>query len=260
VIAHVESVAGSLTPQFRVDAGGAAQLALVRFHEAASAQMAQLDDISSNVHTAGIHYSTTDQERAGSLTARSGDFGGNSAGVHPAAAQPATKMDFGDTFPPRDTLSTAGTAAPARMMFNDMFHTPEARARAAAIDAEADRAWRGSNTGGAHVRPVDNTTKHDEPTAPAKGRDVGQCVKDEFKDNIGKNMVKDGFKSGVETAIKGAIGGAVGGAAATPEAGGAGAIPGGIGGGVLGFVGGFGRGLLEAPLKTAAEAARDCAK
>jgi hypothetical protein len=67
-------------------------------NEAAAAQIAQLDDISENLHTAGAHYSTTDEEQAGSLAAPMGGFGDNTAGVHPAAAQPATVMRFNDTF------------------------------------------------------------------------------------------------------------------------------------------------------------------
>ncbi|WP_234783004.1 hypothetical protein [Mycolicibacter sinensis] len=97
------------------------------------------------------------------------------------------------------------------------------------------------------------------PTAAVK-TDFGQCVRQEFRENIGLNMVKEGFKKAATGAGFGAVAGAGIGAAATPEAAGAGAVPGALAGGVLGFVGGFGKGLLEAPVKTAAEASLECAR
>lgn len=96
------------------------------------------------------------------------------------------------------------------------------------------------------------------PTFPPQPS-YGQCVGGEVRENIGREMVKDGFESAITGSIKGFIAGGAGGAAVSPEVGGAAAIPGALGGGVLGFVGGFVKGLIEAPLKSAGEAAIDCA-
>jgi ESAT-6 family protein len=68
VIAHVESVAGSLAGQWHGQAGQAAQQALIRFQEAANQQIQELNDISTNIHTAGAHYTSTDEEQHGALS------------------------------------------------------------------------------------------------------------------------------------------------------------------------------------------------
>jgi WXG100 family type VII secretion target len=68
VIAHVESTAGSLAGQWQGQAGQAAQAALVRFQEAANQQIQELNDISTNIHTAGVHYTSTDEDQSGSLS------------------------------------------------------------------------------------------------------------------------------------------------------------------------------------------------
>lgn len=67
VIASVESTAGSLQGQWHGQAGVAAQAALQRFHEAASRQIQELNDISNNIHTAGVHYSSTDEDQSSTL-------------------------------------------------------------------------------------------------------------------------------------------------------------------------------------------------
>jgi len=69
VIAHVESVAGSLAGQWHGQAGAAAQAALMRFQEAANQQVKELNDISTNISTAGAHYGSTDAEQHGALSA-----------------------------------------------------------------------------------------------------------------------------------------------------------------------------------------------
>ncbi|ORW10397.1 WXG100 family type VII secretion target [Mycobacterium kyorinense] len=74
VIAHVESVAGSLAPQFQGQAGSAAQAALMRFQEAANQQIQELNDISTNIHTAGAHYTSTDEEQHSALSQAMGQF------------------------------------------------------------------------------------------------------------------------------------------------------------------------------------------
>jgi len=92
VIAHVESIAGALQGGWHGQTGVSAQAALARFHEAATAQQQQLDDISSNLHSAGAHYTSTDQEQAGSLGSAPG-LDGSSASVHAASAQPQSLAD-----------------------------------------------------------------------------------------------------------------------------------------------------------------------
>jgi WXG100 family type VII secretion target len=68
VISHVEATAGSLASQMVGQAGTAAQAALMRFHEAAARQVQELNDISANIHTSGMQYSTTDEDQAGTLS------------------------------------------------------------------------------------------------------------------------------------------------------------------------------------------------
>jgi WXG100 family type VII secretion target len=67
VIAHVESVAGALQGHLQGQAGTAAQAALVRFQEAANQQIQELTDISNNIHSAGVQYTSSDEEGASSL-------------------------------------------------------------------------------------------------------------------------------------------------------------------------------------------------
>ena len=67
VMAHVESTAGSLQVQWRGQAGMAAQAALVRFQEAAQKQVQELNDISNNIHTAGVQYTSTDDDQSSNL-------------------------------------------------------------------------------------------------------------------------------------------------------------------------------------------------
>ncbi|MBS1696722.1 MAG: WXG100 family type VII secretion target [Actinobacteria bacterium] len=67
VIAQVESTAGSLVPQWRGMAGEAAQAALMRYHEAAARQVQTLTEISSNIHTSGMQYGSTDDDQQSAL-------------------------------------------------------------------------------------------------------------------------------------------------------------------------------------------------
>ena len=64
VIAQVESTAGALAGQWHGQAGTAAQAALVRFHEAAARQVQELNDISANIHTSGVQYTSTDEDQS----------------------------------------------------------------------------------------------------------------------------------------------------------------------------------------------------
>jgi len=70
VIAHVESTAGTLAGQWHGQAGQAAQVALARFQDAANKQVQELNDISSNIHTAGVQYTSTDDEQSSSLASQ----------------------------------------------------------------------------------------------------------------------------------------------------------------------------------------------
>lgn len=65
----VESVGGDLAAQWQGRAGSAVQGALTRYREAASAQIAQLTEITNSLQQAGIKYSAADDEQAGTLQA-----------------------------------------------------------------------------------------------------------------------------------------------------------------------------------------------
>ena len=66
----MESTGAELKGKWEGQAGRAAQDALVRFQEAARAQESQLIDISNNISQAGIQYTSSDDEQAGSLSSQ----------------------------------------------------------------------------------------------------------------------------------------------------------------------------------------------
>jgi len=68
VIAQVESTGGTLAAQMQGQAGTAAQQALIRFHEAADKQIQELNEISTNIHTSGTQYTSTDDDQASTLS------------------------------------------------------------------------------------------------------------------------------------------------------------------------------------------------
>lgn len=68
VMAQVESTGETMKGHLQGAAGLAAQAALTRFHEAAAKQVQELDDISQNIHQSGVHYSSTDESEASSLS------------------------------------------------------------------------------------------------------------------------------------------------------------------------------------------------
>ncbi|WP_395309082.1 WXG100 family type VII secretion target [Mycobacterium sp. AMU20-3851] len=68
VIAQVEATGGALSAQMVGQAGTAAQAALMRFHEAAARQVQELNDISSNIQTSGMQYTTADDDQAANLS------------------------------------------------------------------------------------------------------------------------------------------------------------------------------------------------
>jgi len=67
VIAHVESTAAALQPNWQGASAVAAQAALVRFHEAAMRQVQELNDISANIQASGIQYDTSDENEASTI-------------------------------------------------------------------------------------------------------------------------------------------------------------------------------------------------
>jgi len=68
VIGQVESTGSALAAQMVGQAGTAAQAALARFHEAAAKQVQELNEISANIHTSGIQYTSTDDDQAATLS------------------------------------------------------------------------------------------------------------------------------------------------------------------------------------------------
>lgn len=67
VKAQVEATAGALAGQWQGLAGQAAQAALIRYQEAALAQVQALDEISTNIHTSGLQYGSTDEDQQSAL-------------------------------------------------------------------------------------------------------------------------------------------------------------------------------------------------
>jgi WXG100 family type VII secretion target len=67
VIGAVDMTANTLKAQWTGQAGMAAQTALQRFDAAAATQIRELNDISTNVHTSGSQYTSTDDDQAGNL-------------------------------------------------------------------------------------------------------------------------------------------------------------------------------------------------
>ena len=67
VIAQVDMTAGALQAQMVGQAGTAAQAAILRFNEAAERQVQELADITSNIQTAGMQYTTADDDEAANL-------------------------------------------------------------------------------------------------------------------------------------------------------------------------------------------------
>ena len=68
VISQVEATASSLMPQWVGQAGQAAQAAFMRYQEAAARQIQELNDISANIHTSGVQYSSTDEDQHSALS------------------------------------------------------------------------------------------------------------------------------------------------------------------------------------------------
>ncbi|QUR66519.1 WXG100 family type VII secretion target [Mycobacterium spongiae] len=69
-IGRVESTASDLQPAWHGQAGLAAQAALQRFHEAANKQILELNQISTNISSAGMNYSRADDDQSSSLASQ----------------------------------------------------------------------------------------------------------------------------------------------------------------------------------------------
>jgi len=67
IIGQIESTAGALASHMQGGAGLAAQSAIQRFTEAGNQQIMQLTDISNNIHTSGVQYTSTDDDQASAL-------------------------------------------------------------------------------------------------------------------------------------------------------------------------------------------------
>ena len=70
VIKHVEAVGHGLQPTWKGTSGSAANAALLRFQEAAVQQVKELTDISHNIQSAGVQYTTADEDHASTLASK----------------------------------------------------------------------------------------------------------------------------------------------------------------------------------------------
>jgi WXG100 family type VII secretion target len=68
VMGQVDATASALAAQMVGAAGTAAQQALLRFQEAAQRQVQELNDISANIHTSGVQYTSTDEDQSSTLS------------------------------------------------------------------------------------------------------------------------------------------------------------------------------------------------
>ncbi|BBZ14282.1 WXG100 family type VII secretion target [Mycobacterium branderi] len=91
VLARVESTATEMDSHWQGIAAKAAQSAIQRFHEAASAQVQQLNEISTNIHTAGAQYRGTDDERAGAIAGAMAPAMGTAGAPAGTASAPAAQ-------------------------------------------------------------------------------------------------------------------------------------------------------------------------
>jgi WXG100 family type VII secretion target len=124
IVARVEATAADLDNHWQGAAARAAQSAIQRFHEAASAQINQLNDISNNIAIASARYSGTDDEHAGKLAAAmsmGGPDGANGREPSGSAVRPQSggihavdfKQDGGPQPPSSPGTSPAHGAGPA---------------------------------------------------------------------------------------------------------------------------------------------------
>jgi WXG100 family type VII secretion target len=103
-IARVEQTANELlNSHWQGTAASAAEGAIARFKEAANSQVRELNDISTNIQTAGAQYSTTDSERSGAIASAMGSAMGGPNGSNGHGSAPAQQN--GQVHP-----ATAGTA------------------------------------------------------------------------------------------------------------------------------------------------------
>lgn len=67
IMDQVDATAGSMQMHLQGESGRAAQMAFVRYQEAAQVQKQELDEISQNIHTGGVQYSSTDSDQSAAL-------------------------------------------------------------------------------------------------------------------------------------------------------------------------------------------------
>lgn len=70
VVARVESTASQLANHWQGTAAAAAQRVLEQYRQAASQHVGLLNDVSTNVYSAGVRYSATDEEQARRLASK----------------------------------------------------------------------------------------------------------------------------------------------------------------------------------------------
>jgi WXG100 family type VII secretion target len=67
VMGQVDGTAGGMMAALVGESGTATQAAFVRYQEAALVQKQALDEIAANIHTGGVHYSSTDSDQSAAL-------------------------------------------------------------------------------------------------------------------------------------------------------------------------------------------------
>lgn len=63
-LATIRGIAESLVPAFRGQSGAATQAALMRYEQAQTPLIAEIDSISANIRESGLHYGSTDSDSA----------------------------------------------------------------------------------------------------------------------------------------------------------------------------------------------------
>lgn len=260
-ILRLEQVVTELDAHWQGTAAQAAKAAIARYHEAAQAQVQQLNEITSNLHAAAAQYTATDDERSGAIAAAMSSAMGGPTGSNGQGSAPAQQN--GQVHPATTTNAANGHRSGVQLAGFGAKQDGGAAPMPGYVDPFNPRSTQApGQIGPFPVSPqvaaaAPQRSPQPVPTPPAPGpsgppkQDFGQCVGQEFKDNIGESMVEKGFEKGLE----GAAAGALFGVAITPEIGGVAGIP----GAVAGFIGGFAKGLLfDAPIETAGKAAWNC--
>jgi len=75
IMGAVDATAGGFNAQWKGESGGAAQVAIARYQEAAQTQRTLLDEISTNIHGSGMDYTATDTDQASAVQTAMKDMG-----------------------------------------------------------------------------------------------------------------------------------------------------------------------------------------